>query len=46
MFILKETENSDARCGSVITNFETMDEARRKMQELLNDPTWKTQIDN
>lgn len=34
MFILKETENSDVRCGSVITNFETMDEAQRKMQEL------------
>lgn len=34
MFILKETENSDVRCGSVITNFETMDEAQQKMQEL------------
>ena len=34
MFILKETENSDVRCGSVITNFETMDEAQQRMREL------------
>lgn len=34
MFILKETENSDARCESVITNFETLNEAQQKMREL------------
>lgn len=34
MFILKETENSDVRCGSVITNFETMDEAQQRMRGL------------
>ena len=34
MFILKETENSDVRCGSVITNYETMDGAQQRMREL------------
>lgn len=32
MFILKETENSDLRCGSDIATFETLAEAQDKMR--------------
>lgn len=34
MFILKETENSDVRCVSTVTNFATLEDAQQKMHEL------------